>query len=136
MRNGLGLSLEGSPFVNNRPLKLKSAPSIFLVLIVSVSLNQVSGSRARARADKCAFPTANQGAAACSNKTPDDCALGTAMMMPLMAIAPLTGERYAAYCAEKQSQADKDRKQTFAKLYPHYLYTSSWLIVHAITSTQ
>jgi hypothetical protein len=114
---------------------LKSVPSIFLVLIVSVSLNQISGSRTGAGANQCAFPTANQGAAARSDQTADNCALRTAMMVPLMAISPLT-ERYASYCAEKQSQADEDRKQTFAKLYPHYLYTSSWLIVTVRTWTQ
>jgi hypothetical protein len=61
------------------------------MLVVPVSLNQISGARASTRSDQCAFPTTDHGAANSADTGADQRAFGSAVVHPVIAaISPLS----------------------------------------------
>ena len=72
-------------------VKCSAVPVMPPMLVIPVSLNQISGARAGARADQCAFPATNHGAANSSDPGADKCAFKSAVMRPVIAaVSPLS----------------------------------------------
>jgi hypothetical protein len=55
--------------------------------VVSMSLDQVASSRARARANQCTSSPAYQRASNCPRQTSDECSFGSAVVRPTVVVS-------------------------------------------------
>ena len=76
---------------------------------IAMSLNQVARACARASADQCAFTTANNRAANCTDTGADQRSFGSAVVRPAIVPpgAPLCVDSQTSKRAEEKQQAEK-----------------------------
>jgi len=80
------------------------------VLVIAMSLNQISRAGSRAGADHCAFSATNHRAANGTDTSADQRSFEPAVMRPVIApVTPLSIHTDTAESAQQQNQTEKDR---------------------------